>query len=69
MPTKLDAKKLRREMVDFERGPVVGKNLTISAERFRKFQEAVAPASASEVLDYLMECVIRGTKGATKARK
>lgn len=68
MPTKLDAKKLLREMVDFKRGPTVKKNLTLNMERFERFQAAVEPGSGSEVLDYLMECVIRGSK-AMKGKK
>lgn len=62
MPTKLDIKKLRREMLDFKRGDVKKANLTFNAARLAKFQDAVSPASASEVLDYLMECVISGNK-------
>lgn len=62
MPTKLDPKKLRREMVDFERGQLDRINFIVGRKRYEAFSKAIAPASASEMLDYLMECVIRGSK-------
>lgn len=68
MALKIDIRKIIFEMGKNLKSDRTRKSVYVSEEVWEKFGEACTPMDRSPVLEYLMECVIRGS-GKAKGKK